>query len=289
MVVDARNFTGHQSVASAESSTEELPAIGAYLHSLMHDVSDARSALEQNRSRLINAEKLATVGKLAAGVAHEIRNPMTAIKMWLFSIRKTVGHDPDLDRKFEIISEELVRLERIVRNFLEFARPPLLKLEKQSVSTLIDKTLELFSHQIEEKKLRFVLDDADRLPPVMADADQFKQVLINLVDNAVEATNENGKIHIAIDTDYQADDRPMVVVRVHDTGRGMPQDVQERIFEPFFTTKEDGTGLGLCIAAKIMAEHDGRLVLESSTQQGTTFAIWIPIAQKETDEQNLGS
>ncbi len=123
----------------------------------------------------------------------------------------------------------------------------------------------------------------------MADADQFKQVLINLLDNAVEATNEDGEIQISINTACEADDRTMVVVRVRDSGQGMPQDVRERIFEPFYTTKENGTGLGLCIAVQIMARHGGRLVLESSTERGTAFAVWIPIAREESHEQNLGS
>ena len=127
----------------------------------MCEVSDARSALEENRRQIMNAENLATVGKLAAGVAHEIRNPLTAVKMWSFSIRKAVGHDPELDRECEIISEEITRLERIVCNFLEFSRPPAPKLEAQSVSSLIDKTLELFGHRIEEKKLRLVRNDAE--------------------------------------------------------------------------------------------------------------------------------
>ncbi len=154
MVADARSFSGQRSVNSSDMPEDELSAVGAYLHSLMCDVSDARSALEENRRRLINAEKLATVGRLAAGVAHEIRNPLTAVKMWLFSIRKAVGQNPELDRKFEIVSEEITRLERIVRNFLEFSRPSELKLEMQPISSLIDRTLELFNHRIEEKKLR---------------------------------------------------------------------------------------------------------------------------------------
>ncbi len=152
MVAEARDFAGQRTISSPEMPTDELPAVGEYLHSLMCDVSDARSALEENRRRLMNAEKLATVGKLAAGVAHEIRNPLTAVKMWLFSIRKAVGDEPDLDRKCEVISEEIARLERIVCNFLEFSRPPAPKLEAQSVSLLIDKTLELFGHQIEAER-----------------------------------------------------------------------------------------------------------------------------------------
>jgi signal transduction histidine kinase len=289
MVADAREFAGQQSGTSAEMPTDELPAVGQYLHSLMCDVSDARSDLDKNRTRLMNAEKLATVGKLAAGVAHEIRNPLTAIKMWLFSIRKAAGGDPEIDRKFEIVSEEITRMEKIVRNFLEFSRPPALKQEAQFVSTLIDRTLELFSHRIEEKKLRLAHHNGEHLPPVMVDADQFKQVLNNVLDNAIEATSEGGEIQIAVDKDHRASAQSMVVVRVRDNGKGMPQDVRERIFEPFYTTKDDGTGLGLCIAAQIMAKHGGRLVLETSTKRGTTFAIWIPIARKESHEQNPSS
>jgi signal transduction histidine kinase len=237
----------------------------------------------------MNAEKLATVGKLAAGVAHEIRNPLTAVKMWLFSIRKAVGDEPDLDRKCEIISEEIARLERIVCNFLEFSRPPAPKLEAQSVSVLIDKTLELFGHRIEEKRLRLVRSGAEQVIPVRADGEQLKQVFVNVLDNAVEATAERGEIRIVVDAAGGVGDRSMVVVRIQDTGRGMPQDVCERIFEPFYTTKDDGTGLGLCIAAQIMARHDGRLVLESSTERGTTFAVWIPTVREESHEQNPGS
>jgi signal transduction histidine kinase len=289
MVAEARDFSGQRSITYAEMPRDELPAVGEYLHSLMCDVSEARSALEENRRRLMNAEKLATVGKLAAGVAHEIRNPLTAVKMWLFSIRKAVGHDPDLDRKCEIISEEIARLERIVWNFLEFSRPPALKPEAQSVSLLIDKTLELIGHRIEEKKLRLVRSGAEQVLPVKADGEQLKQVFVNVLDNAVEATAERGEIRIVVDAAGGAGVRSMVVVRIQDTGPGMPQDVCERIFEPFYTTKDDGTGLGLCIAAQIMARHDGRLVLESSTARGTTFAVWIPTVRKESHEQNPGS
>ena len=287
LVADARKFAGQRCATSAEIPSEEIPAVGEYLHSLMSDVSDARTALDDNRRRLLNAEKLATVGKLAAGVAHEIRNPLTAIKMWLFSIRKAVGDNPELDRKFEIVSEELTRMDKIVSNFLEFSRPSALKQEAQSVSTLVHRTLELFSHRIEEKKLRLVHHDAERLPSVMVDADQFRQVLNNVLDNAIEATSVGGEIQVSVAKEHRTSDQLMVVVRVHDNGKGISQDVGEKIFEPFYTTKDDGTGLGLCIAAQIMAKHGGSLVLESSTIRGTTFAVWIPLARKDFHEQNI--
>ena len=119
------------------------------------------------------------------------------------------------------------------------------------------------------------------MPPVLADASQLKQVLLNLLGNAADAMAGGGEIRIAATAEKDADGRPMVVVRICDSGPGMPPDVQCRIFEPFFTTKEKGTGLGLCIAAQIMARHDGRLVLESSSEKGTTFAVWMPIATEE--------
>jgi signal transduction histidine kinase len=287
MVADARKFAGQRSATSAEIPLEEIPAVGEYLHSLMSDVSDARTALDDNHRRMLNAEKLATVGKLAAGVAHEIRNPLTAIKMWLFSIRKATGDDPEIERKFEIVSEELTRMEKIVSNFLEFSRLPALKQEALSVSALVHRTLELFSHRIEEKKLSLACLDAERLPLVMVDADQFKQVLNNVLDNAIEATNVGGEIQVSVAKDHRTSDQLMVVVRVRDNGKGISQDVCEKIFEPFYTTKDDGTGLGLCIAAQIMAKHGGSLELESSTKEGTTFAVWIPIARKDFHEQNI--
>lgn len=290
MIADARDFTGEVPAHTVELPGDELRTADIYLHSLMSGVADTRSSLEESRRQLMNAEKLATAGKLAAsGVAHEIRNPLTAVKMWLFSIHKGVGHTPELERKFEIVSEEIERLENIVHNFLELSRPPLLELRAQSVSRFIDETLELFGHRIEEKGIRLVRDDAVDLPPVMADTEQLKQVLINLLDNAVDATSKGSEIRILVDMASGPGNHPMVVVRVQDTGTGMPQDVRERIFEPFYTTKQHGMGLGLCIAAGVMARHDGRLVLESSTERGTTFAAWIPVAQEEVDEQNPGS
>ena len=120
------------------------------------------------------------------------------------------------------------------------------------------------------------------MPPVLADADKLKQGLINLVGNALDAMPQAGEMRIAASLENDAAGRRMVVVRFRDSGSGMPKDVQARVFEPFFTTKEEGTGLGLCIAAQIMARHEGSLVLESSTEHGTTFAVWLPVAEENT-------
>ncbi len=278
MVAEARGFVGDTRSEGEPLPTDELRAVGLYLRNLMSDMADTRGKLDQSRSELKESEKLASVGKLAASVAHEIRNPLTAIKMWLLSIQKEVGGEEALDRKFGILSEEIRRLENIVRNFLEFSRPPELNLSVESISLLLDNTLELAEPRIAHRTTKLVREDSPNLPPILADREQLKQVLLNLLNNAAEATGEGGQITVITTAESERDGRKMVVVRVSDSGPGVPKEVSDRVFEPFFSTKDEGTGLGLSIAARIMARHEGRLVLESSNEQRTTFAVFIPAA-----------
>jgi signal transduction histidine kinase len=127
------------------------------------------------------------------------------------------------------------------------------------------------------------------LPPAIADASQFRQVLLNLFENAMDAMPQGGEIQVTANMETDANGQAMAVVRVRDTGHGMPQDVQRRVFEPFFTTKELGTGLGLCIAARVMDRHGGALVLESSTDKGTCFAVWVPAGNEKANGQHTRS
>ena len=273
---DTRGFSEGGPEGREPLPVDELRAVGVYLRNLMTDVVDAQTTLERSRRELKNAEKLASVGKLAASVAHEIRTPLTAIKMWLFSIEKEAGGSESLGRKFKIVSDEMRRLENIVRNFLEFSRTPELNLVAHSVSSVLDTVLELVEPRVVNRGIQLVREDAQALPSVLADQEQLRQVLLNLLNNAMEATGDGGQIRVITNQETLVSGKRMVVVRVSDTGPGIPDETARRIFEPFFSTKEDGTGLGLCIAARIMARHDGRLVLESSSPQGSTFAVQIP-------------
>jgi signal transduction histidine kinase len=281
MVADARGFAGEIVPDGAQLPTDELRAVGIYLQNLMTDVADSRTTLEQSRRQLREAQKLASVGKLAASVAHEIRSPLTSLKMWLFSIQKEVGGDAGRDRKFEIVAEEIRRLENIVRHFLDFSRPPELNRSITPVSAILDRTFELLQSPLADRGISLVREAPQDLPPVLVDAEQFKQVLINLINNAAEAAGEGGRICLTAAVGAGNHARPMLVVRVRDNGPGIPEEVRSRIFEPFFTTKDEGTGLGLSIAARIMARHQGRLVLESSTPAGATFAIFLPLAPEQ--------
>lgn len=274
MLADARTFAGNS--ASGRSVGDEMHEVGKHLQLLMSDVAETRSSLEENRLRLSIAEKLAAVGRLAASVAHEIRNPLTAVKMWLFSIRGAVASDPELDRKFGIVAEEIGRLESIIGDFLEFSRPAPLKLEPCDLRDVVRRTADLLACRCQEKDVRLACTMPEQPLPVVVDAGQLRQVFINLLNNSMEAVS-HGAIEVSGHATTDGEGRGMAVVRVADTGGGMPHDVREKIFDPFFTTKDGGTGLGLSIAAQIIARHSGRLVLESSTDQGTVFAVWLPI------------
>jgi signal transduction histidine kinase len=277
MVADARLFRGNDDAGTDE---DELRSMGSYFRELMSDVTDTRSRLERSRMRLAAAEKLAAVGKLAATVAHEIRNPLTAMKMWLYDIQGKVEGDAELEGELGIISEEITRLEGIVRNFLEFSRPMELHCRPIEVDCVVQQTLNLVEQRLKQRGIRVARATTGTLPTVPADADKLKQVFLNLVGNALDAIADGGEICIGTGVDKDAEGREMVVVRFRDSGSGMSKEVQARIFDPFFTTKENGTGLGLCIAAQVMARHKGSLVLESSTESGTTFAVWLPVLKE---------
>jgi signal transduction histidine kinase len=280
MLVEAQGFA-HDAPTEASVPEDDLHAVGAHLRLLMSDVTDARTTLEKNRGELRNAEKLASVGKLASSVAHEIRNPLTAIKMWLFWIREEVVARPEVNDAFDVVAGEVVRLEHIVRNFLEFTRPPELNLQTCDVRQIIELTAQIMSHRLRQGQIELVRNYGEAPTLVEADPQQLKQVLINLLDNAVEASPPGSEVEIVTATETDKAGGRTVVVRVLDRGPGVSPEVAGRILEPFFSTKEHGTGLGLCIAASIMARHGGRLALEPSAA-GAKFAISIPLANGQS-------
>ncbi|MGH7137475.1 MAG: histidine kinase dimerization/phospho-acceptor domain-containing protein, partial [Pirellulales bacterium] len=179
MLAEAQGF--RQLVAGdAIPSDDEPRAVGAYLRLLMSDVADARTTLEESRDRLRHAEKLASVGKLAASVAHEIRNPLTSIKMWLFLLRNSTQPGPDALEGFDTVAREIDRLEHVVRNFLEFTRPPPMVLRPCRLNELIDATLQLIGHRLSHRNIALERTSGCQECAVMADPDQLKQVLLNL-------------------------------------------------------------------------------------------------------------
>ena len=255
---------------------KEMTALRQRVHTLMENVDQTRSELKQSREHLVQAEKLALVGKLAAGVAHTIRNPLTSVNMRLFSLERSLELSQNQREDFEVISEEVRHIDTIVQNFLEFARPPKLKMQSISPSEVVDMALQLLRHRLESYGVRVELERQNPLPKIAADPEQLKEVLINLLVNACEAMGEGGLIVIREEEGVAEPLGRVAVIRVKDSGPGIPKAVRHRVFEPFYSTKEEGTGLGLSIAYRIVEEHGGWLSLKSKEGEGTTFTITLP-------------
>jgi signal transduction histidine kinase len=272
---DAKRFSKEPSTAPGTRFTDDLHELEYYSRALMSDMTQTRTDLVESQRRLLVAEKLAAVGKFAACAAHEIRNPLTAMKLWLHQIRQRAGDDPDTHQSCAVLEEEMGRLEDLATSFLQFSRPPSLDLAPQCITEIVDRTLELARHQLDRKRLTMVRVNGTPLPPVMGDAHQLRQVLFNLVVNAADAAPEGSEVRIAESRESADDGRAEVVVRIHNDGPGIPPTLWERMFEPFVTSKPNGTGLGLAVASSIMTQHGGRLVLESSNGSGTVFAVHL--------------
>jgi signal transduction histidine kinase len=254
----------------------EMTALRQRVHNLMENVDQTQSELQQSREHLLQTEKLAMVGKLAAGVAHTIRNPLTSVNMRLFSLERSLKLSQTQQEDFEVIAEEVRHIDTIVQNFLEFARPPKLKIQSISPSEVVDMALQLLRHRLESYGVQVEVDRQHRLPMVEADPEQLKEVLINLLVNACEAMGEGGLIVIREEKGVAEPLGPVVVIRVKDNGPGIPKSVRDKVFQPFFSTKEEGTGLGLSIAYRIVEEHGGWLSLKSKEGEGATFTITLP-------------
>jgi signal transduction histidine kinase len=252
---------------------------------LIRNADNIQLELEKSREHLVQAEKLALVGKLAAGMAHSIRNPFTSVKMRLFSLNRALKLTNDQQEDFEVISQEIRHIDTIVQNFLEFSRPPKLSMQLISPSTIVDTTLRLLAHRLKSYTVSVRVERKSTLPKVVADPEQIKEVLVNLMINACEAMIEGGSIIIHEEENGQSPAK-QVRLRIADTGPGIPEAEREKIFQPFYTTKDDGTGLGLSIAKRIMDEHAGTLSISSTVGGGACFVMTLPITEKDREHDS---
>jgi signal transduction histidine kinase len=261
---------------AGEAAGNEVLAIKRGFEGLKENFDQTQAELEKSREHLLQAEKLALVGKLAAGMAHSIRNPFTSVKMRLFSLGRSLHLAEDQREDFEVISEEIRHIDNIVRNFLEFSRPPKLIMQPISPSTVVDSVIQLLTHRLKAYEVSVRVERREVLPPIAADPEQLKEVLVNLIENACEAMSRGGVIRISEEA-APNEKPPYLVLRLKDDGSGIEPDALDKIFMPFFTTKADGTGLGLSIAARIIAEHGGRIEAHCPPEGGTVFEIRLPL------------
>jgi PAS domain S-box-containing protein len=241
---------------------------------LVNDLQQQMEQLKATQMQLIQAAKLAAVGELAAGVAHELNNPLTSILGFaeLSLTNPEVGNL--LRHDLEIIAREAGRARDIVRNLLDFARQTKPQRLPTDVNHVLHQTLNLIRQHVEKSGVVITEDYAPDVGPLTMDSGQIKQVFLNLITNAAQAMPKGGTLSLHT---FRLGDE--AAISVSDTGQGIPPEIQDRIFEPFFTTKPvgEGTGLGLAVSFGIVQEHGGRISVESRVGQGSTFTVWLPI------------
>lgn len=234
--------------------------------------------LVESQAQVERQEKLASLGLLAAGVAHEIRNPLTAIKAALFIQQKKFPAGTQEHADASLVEREILRLERIVNDFLQFARPTEPKLSAVDADLPLHEVQQILEPQLAAANIRLVREESPAIR-VLVDPAQIKQVLINLVQNAADAIGHDGTITLKARPDRKRlanGEIDVVILEVVDTGKGITPDVEKRLFDPFYTTKESGTGLGLAIASGIVRKHRGLLQYRTQVNRGTTFGIVLP-------------
>jgi len=232
--------------------------------------------------RLAQSEKLAALGQIAGVVAHEVRNPLTAIKLRLHSLQTDATQTPATREDLDIIAQEIRRLEDTVHEVLEFARPATPNRQPLQVREVVEGCARFMETTFAERGIRVVTTYEDSALVVHADAAQLKQVFLNLFLNAVDAMPEGGTLRVLSRIVKPLAGRALAEVVVEDSGTGVAATVQARLFEPFVSTKADGTGLGLAVARTILERHEGALVFDAQVVQGARFLIRLPMVEGTT-------
>ncbi len=245
---------------------------------ILVDITEKRTKEIQLRQ----AESLAALTTLTAGVAHEIKNPLTSIDIHIQLLKKEIakldeGQTRDMKNLLVIVKEEIDRLNSIVQDFLFAVRPMSMSFDSEDINAIIEELAEFLKYELVEKEISLVLEPGKDIPRVTVDQKYLKQALLNILKNSIEAIQENGEIRIK--TEVNSDDD--VVVQVFDNGGGISESNIGKIFEPYFTTRKFGTGLGLVIVYKIIKEFGGDIKVKSEEGRGTVFTITLPVIEKK--------
>lgn len=244
---------------------------------LERKVAARTQALEEAHARMRHSEKLSALGRLAASVAHDINNPLSAILSYLYLLKYELPNEAALREDISIIERQVEVIAELVRRLQNFSRPPKTTRLQINVTQVLDDVVKLIGKDLQKRKIELEYAPMENLPPILAAPDQISEVVMNLLVNARDAMPEGGALKVTVfwEAGY-------VGIRVSDTGGGIPPEIKERIFEPFFTTKgEQGTGLGLAICSRIVTEHGGDITVESTPGAGTTFTVRLPVAGAE--------
>ncbi|MGB9195555.1 MAG: ATP-binding protein [Terriglobales bacterium] len=256
---------------------DEIGDLGRNFNLMVQQLRESREEIEHlHRTQMSRAEHFATLGELATGLAHEIRNPLAGIAGVIEIVGRDLPASSPAKAVVKDVREEIAQINRILTDLLGTARPRASEMRPSDLNTTVEHAVMLARQQVLSKPIKIEFTPAADLLEADHDSDQIHQVLLNLLLNSVQAIEGTGVVRVAVFTKDGGDD---AVVTVSDTGRGIPPEHLPNIFRPFYTTKGNGTGLGLSLARRIVEEHHGRIDVESSSGKGTTFSVTLPMRQ----------
>ena len=250
-----------------------LDEIERWNRELEQRVAQKTTELEQAHHEILLTEKLASLGHLSAGMAHEIRNPLNSISLFAQVLTSGLKTDPEMKSYSEKIVNEVERIDAILVKLLSTSKRANFQLRSICLDDVIDASLQPFLAQIEAQNVALQKTLQDNTPSILADPDELGQVFSNLFANALFEMKQGGSLSVTLECDDSE-----ALVTISDTGDGIPEEHMNKIFDPFFTTKERGTGFGLSVVLRIVKTYSGRIHVESEPGQGTTFQVWLPLA-----------
>jgi len=256
---------------------DEIGDLGRNFNRMVAQLRESREEIDRlHRTQMSRAEHLATLGELATGLAHEIRNPLAGIAGVIEIVGRDLPASSPARTVVKEVRQEITQINRILTDLLQTARPHPPEIRRSDLNTTVEHAVMLARQQALSKPIEIVLQKSSGLGEVEHDSDQIHQVLLNLLLNSIQAIEGQGKITVEVEprADYAA-------ITVADSGRGIPPAVLPNIFRPFYTTKGNGTGLGLSLARRIVEEHHGRIEVNSSPGQGTSFVVLLPLRKAE--------
>jgi signal transduction histidine kinase len=252
---------------------DEIGDLGRNFNQMVQQLRETREEIERlHHTQMSRAEHLATLGELATGLAHEIRNPLAGIAGVIEIIGRDLPQSSPARAVVKEVRQEIGRINHIVTDLLQTARPHPPQVRKSDLNTTVEHAVMLGRQQALSKSIKITLQKDASLPPVEHDSDQIHQLMLNLLLNALQAIDVNGEVRVTVKAQGE-----MAAVEVADNGRGIAAEHLPNIFRPFYTTKGDGTGLGLSLARRIVEDHHGRIDVTSVLGQGTTFAVVLPL------------
>jgi signal transduction histidine kinase len=261
----------------SETSQDEIGILRRSFYRLLKRIKEDERERERTQRNLLLTEKMVAIGKLTAGVAHEINNPLGGLLNCIYHFKKGSQSPTKQQEYLQLMEDGIKRIQKTVTNLLEYARPPKLERAPTDLSSIVEKSLSLLDYPIRKNRIEVTKDIFNNLPPIEVDTNQMSQVFVNIFLNAIQAMEKGGALKIKAKS---LDER--IIMTISDTGKGISESALQKVFDPFFTTKGEGTGtgLGLWITQGIVERHGGTIQLSSQEGKGTTVEIQLPLLKK---------